>query len=81
MFKQKCIVYARFILKISVCYLKENFAFSLFLGALVLHSLVSCPNRKEKCSGLWGVPVVAEFLEVVGLIPGQAQWVKDPGLP
>ena len=36
---------------------------------------------------LFGVPVVAQWLmnltrnhEVVGLIPGLAQWVKDPSL-
>ena len=35
-----------------------------------------------------GVPVVTQWLtnptrnqEVAGLIPGLAQWVKDPGLP
>ena len=45
-------------------------------------------RRTQKKNGITGVPVVAQWLtdptknhEVVGLIPGLAQWIKDRVLP
>ena len=54
----------------------------LAVSGLPLHCL-QCLKKKGNRS----VPVVAQWVttltsihEVVGLIPGCAQWVKDPGL-
>ena len=56
-------------------------------------SVVFLPLAPESCTMLFknvnpGVPIVAQWLanptrncEVVGSIPGLAQWVKDPTLP
>ena len=45
-------------------------------------------NSKHLKTVYDGIPVVAQWLtnptrnhEVVGLVPGLAQWVKDPALP
>ena len=59
----------------------------MFITALVVAKIWKqhkCPSRED-----WiGVPIVAQWLmtptrnhEVVGSIPGLAQWVKDPVLP
>ena len=46
-----------------------------------------CENM-WKLKGLFGVPVVAQWLknptknhEIAGSVPGLAQWVNDPALP
>ena len=45
-------------------------------------------TKKKKKVGSFGIPVVAQWLtnlarnnEIVGSIPGLAQWVKNPTLP
>ena len=63
--------------------------------AIVFPALQQCPPQTWPQSG-WditekvksGVPVISQWLmnltrnhEVVGLIPGLVQWVKDPSLP
>ena len=54
---------------------------------LVNEQLFGNINKNVK-KNTWGVPVVSQWLtnltknhEIAGLIPGLAQWVKDPALP
>ena len=63
---------------------------NLFLNDLILifRSCISFQIYKQGSFLAPGVPVVAQWLtnltrshEVMGLIPGLAQWVKDPALP
>ena len=61
---------------------------SFTLSDLMIRILLSEPELLVQKISISGVPVVAQWLmnptrnrEVEGLIPGLAQWVKNPVLP
>ena len=65
----------------------------VWAGAVSVATLEVCHGLGELGWGSikileWGVPVMAQWLrnstrnlEVAGLVPSLAQWVKDPALP
>ena len=66
---------------------KSHFFFFLTMDPPVWDGFLKILWRRSKNASL-GVPIVAQWLtnptrkhEVAGLVPGLAQWVKDPVLP